>query len=97
MFIYQRGHLQERISTIPYDVDPNAIFIELKVAEQLQQTGKASLTWSSAFGLNLCMAAMSFIVACLVERFTESPTRVGPSPLVFWKAALTSSIASGAP
>jgi UDP-galactose transporter B1 len=84
VFIYW-GYLQEKIVSTQYVVEsgrPN-------ITDSPIQT----LPWSFPFFLNFCMAAMCVITANIVELVYPTPPSNVPA-LAFWKAAISSAIAS---
>jgi UDP-galactose transporter B1 len=83
VFIYW-GYLQEKLTSQNYVVD-------------ISSTGELiTMRWKFACALNMCMAIACFMVALLFELLSEgiSSQRKKPSPLVFWKAAVSSALAS---
>ena len=87
IFIYW-GYLQEKLTSTPYFVAGST----------------DTLIWHFAFALNFCMAAICSLVAFLVDQaMTALDSQPKPmkdkvikkiSPLLFWRAAATSALAS---
>lgn len=81
VFIYW-GYLQEKLISQNYVVGISA------TGEPITQN------WNFACALNMCMAIACWVLSTIFEWLIEDPKRKKPSLIVFWKAAITSAMAS---